>query len=214
VLRTPPPEPRNRAHPGFCTVRAPGALRLTHYGAVPFRDCRTHPAATVAESADARVFAYRLGNGFYGPTRWYGCLFDVNRQVLLGSTSEEGIGGPSVVRLAGPYAGYVRVGCSAGCGYHVGIKDLRDGNERPGACCWLGVFDLVMNANATFAFIEDPQGDPPPEVRVKDGDFATIFGVPTRVLDSGTGIDNRSLALNGNTLSWLHDGAWRTAPLE
>jgi hypothetical protein len=182
-------------------------MTLHHYGEVPFHDCRTHPARSAAESAEGRVFTHTLGGGFYGPTRAYGCLYAINLRVFLGSTSIEGIGGPEQFQLAGPYVAYVRVACTAACGYHIEVKDLRDGSELPGACCWLGVFDLVLNSNATFAFIEDPPGDPPPEVRVKTGNS-------TLLLDSGEGIDRTSLSLNGNVLSWIHDGAVRMAPLE
>ena len=190
--------------PGFCRAR-PVVLKLRHVGDVPFRDCRTHPAETVARTSDSRVFLHRRGAGLFPLERAYGCLYSGDRRFSLGFTDRDGSAAPRLFRLAAPYAGFVQVTCSAACGATVVVRDLRDGETVRRPCCEL-ITDLVLSPSGALAFIEDPPAGPP-EVRA-------VSGASSTVLDSGVGIARTSLRLAGNTLSWRRDGVLRTAPLE
>lgn len=206
-VRARPERPREPGRPGFCTA-GPSVIRLKHVGEVPFRDCRTHPAETVGRSPEGRVFLHYRRRGVTLLERAYGCLFSTQERFLLGATDREGIGGPTMFELAGPYAGYVFVGCSAACGYTVYVNDLRNGAVVKRLSFLEGVTDLVVSPSGAVAFIENPRFEAvAPEVRIATGASA-------QVVDSGEGIDLDSLELEGNLVSWIKDGIRRTAPLE
>jgi len=218
-VRTRPPHPRNRRRPGFCRA-GPTVVRLEHVGLVPFRDCATHPARTLALGPNGRVFQHRTEGDL--ETRVYGCLFSTNTRVFLGGQGASGDQFVELFRLAGPYVAYVSIGCSAACGYGVVVTDLRSGADFRVAPTDGPVSDLVVTAEGTAAFIAGgPAPGSPFEVRVVEPTIRSCLPPPsstcwnsTRLLDSGPGIDTASLSLEGATLSWINDGVTRTAPLE
>jgi hypothetical protein len=197
----------------------PTVVQLEHVGLVPFRDCRTHPARTLALSAEGRIFQHRTAGEL--ETRVYGCLFSTNTRVFLAGQGASGDQFVELFRLGGPYAGWVSIGCSAACGYGVVVRDLRDGSRFRTAPSDGPVGDLVVSSTGAAAFIGVGRSPlTPTEVRVIEPTIATCFPEPvsvcwnsTRLLDSGN-IDPTSLTLEGGTLSWMKDGALRTAPLE
>jgi hypothetical protein len=204
--RARPADPRNPRRPGFCSA-GPSVITLTHVGDVAFRDCRAHPAQTIAEDAAGRIFVHYRARGVYVQPFFYGCLYSSDRRVFLGNPDEELYGGPEYLRIGGTYAAYALNTCRYEPCYDIHVVDLRTGVKIRKACCGFAIFDLVVDANGVLAFIQDPPGDAPPEVRAIDGDS-------TRLLGSGPGIDRQSLTLDGNVLSWTKDGVVQTAPLD
>ncbi|HET8822352.1 MAG TPA: hypothetical protein VFM57_12450 [Thermoleophilaceae bacterium] len=218
-VRKRPPNPRDRRRPGFCRA-GPTVVQLEHVGLVPFRDCRTHPARTLALSAEGRIFQHRTYGDF--DTRVYGCLFSTDTRVFLGGLSASGdqsVG--ELFRLGGPYAGWVSIGCAASCGRSVVVTDLRNGARFRRSPSDGAVADLVLSSAGTAAFIAAGRFlGAPTEVRVIEPTIVTCLPAPysvcwnsTRLLDSGN-IDPTSLTLADGTLSWMKDGVLRTAPLE
>ena len=196
-----------RLRPGFCKV-GPRVLVLKHLGNLPVRNCRTHPAQTVAESPEGRIFVhYRRDQPPGLLTRTFACLFSTNERVPL-ARDTQGLS-HSDYRMAGRFAGYKQGACgpTAYCSVDYHITDLRDGSSATLPELPEGVTDFVVGANAAVALIRDPPGNIVPiEVRVVIGSAATA-------IDSGEGIDPTSLDLEGNTLRWIKDGVPRTAPL-
>ena len=172
---------------------------------------------TLLWTPQARIIKRRAGpvdEGIGVRRRYaYGCFFSRGRPFLLDEDEE---GQPDsdlrLFRLAGPYAAFAQDACPMGCGYTVNAVDLRNGrNVRsspagvpgPGSPYGGPASDLVLKANSSLAWIS--AGNP-----------ARVFALDSlgrRQLDSGAGIDPRSLELNGSALTWVKAGAPRSSTL-
>jgi hypothetical protein len=163
--------------------------------------CKT-TGRTIASNGQARV--YRVPDADY---RVYACLMRPARTVYLGLFDSEALGVRSV-RLAGPSVGYENGVCQhADCRGAVIVRNLRTGVVRRsriprGAGLTTA---LVASAKGSVAWIRRTSKGVP-QVRALDGDGE-------RLLDSGPGVGERSLAIAGSTLYWSSDGAARSARL-
>jgi hypothetical protein len=179
--------------------------------------CSLEGSKTIAAGLHGRVFARRPVDY----ARVYGCLYARNRRVPLGRYREcfdsEAV---SLPRLAGRFAGFALDFCHRAptATSTVVVKNLRSGRTKfrlpgftgtpPGVPALYGVTDLELKPNGSVAWIvENRQGERQVEVRKADAEGRGA------VLDSGTGIDTRSLALSESRLYWLKDGRAQSALL-
>jgi hypothetical protein len=124
---------------------------------------------------------------------------------LLDCVGSDGCGGIDTLQIAGPYlavhrTAYDREGDTAGV---LKVYDTRTGAKR--VACGTGGY-----GNDVEAFVVTATG--------AVACMRSVDGVPTLIsggvtLDSGPGVDLRSLFGRGDQLVWRHDGAERTAPL-
>jgi hypothetical protein len=193
-----------------------GRVRLTpaRVGPTPFRDCRDHRATNVLSTPTGRVFWEDEWDHREG---WivvaHACLFSVNERFELGQDDDDD-SDLFEFRLAGPYVAYGRVEAAGGAAT-VYVRDLRDGRKLRGGLdpnrptypgeLFTGISDLELKENGSVAVIGSPLSGGGFEVWGYDS-----LGV--RLLDSGN-VSKESLELAGSTLSWVKDGAPRSAEL-
>jgi hypothetical protein len=220
-----PARPRRGRRHSVCKGR--GLVTLYRNGQPPFRGCRVQPAKTLERTSAGRIFEQlRLDadGGFF--TNYYACLFESNKRVRLGKdTALERV---DVPLLAPPLVGFSGAGCSiGGCSSKITIKNLRSGKRVGGgpALCDMPasgspadqpnlVQALVLKPNGANAWIvsTNPIPGSPPEEKGYIQVCADDAG-GRRHLDVGDGIRLKSLKLSGSTLTWVKDGAARTATL-
>ena len=210
----------NRARVSFAyrspTCRQGGRLTLRRVRRGRSAGCAAR-GTTLLWTPQARIIKRRAGpidEGIEVRRRYaYGCLFSRGRPFTLGEDEE---GQPDsdlrLFRLAGPYAAFAQDECPMGCGFSVGAVDLRNGRTvrsspagvpGPGSPYGGAASDLVLKPTSSLAWIS--AGNP---TRV----FA-LDSLGSRQLDSGAGIDPRSLELNGSTVTWVKAGASRSGAL-
>src|SRR4051794_20411533 len=178
------------------------------------RGCR-HDGRTLAHSNEARVF--RVG------ARVYGCSRRVGRNWLLAAPDEWGPESLTHAVAAGRYAAYrFQADSAASSGYSsITLVDLRSHFLRQVGPASLGddysnfagkLFKLVVTAGGTAAWTA--QAFPTPE-RQWPYEVRTVhLSDPDRTLDSGAGLDPRSLRLSARTLTWTKDGSTQSAELD
>lgn len=182
---------------------------------IRFRDCRTHEAKPLLATPTGRVFQQlrRLGGDMDHVGGWmpvaYACLYTENRLVKLGEDVDWGDPGGTVdlvrFRLVGPYVAYGTFGGAEFIRSSVLVHDLRNGSHREK---YAGGFigNLVLKDNGSTAWTAaDEEQHVPPTVWAWDS-------LGARRLDSGK-IPDKSLKLNGSTLTWTNNGVVRSAIL-
>ncbi|HEX8744519.1 MAG TPA: hypothetical protein VF712_15440 [Thermoleophilaceae bacterium] len=195
--------------------------------------CTARNAQTIAATNSARIYATPLGDG---ASRIYGCLYSRNRRYLLGNDGDCDPG-PVVSRLTlrGRYVAFVETFCNIDASDdYVAVKDLRTGRNKWRAISATGnraengepstlVSDIALSPTGSVAWIADweavsggnssPQDDR--QVRKLEP------GAPAggALLDSGLGIEQRSLAIGSRSSSgysriyWTKDDAPAAAKL-
>jgi hypothetical protein len=203
--------PAHGARPRTCERRSLAPRRV----GVRFRDCRTHEAKPLLETPAGRVFQQlkQLSSDLDHVGGWmpvaYACLYDANRLIKLGEDVDNGDPGGTtdlaLFRLAGPYVAYGTFGGAEFARSFVGVHDLRSGKKREHfAGGFIG--NLVLKDNGSTAWTaSDGDARVPPTVWVWDS-------LGARRLDSGK-IPDKSLTLDGSTLTWTNDGVERSATL-
>jgi hypothetical protein len=176
--------------------------------------CGPRSARTLA--ADSRARVYSTGNAVYG------CAAGAHQSFRLGAAARslrEGRVGP--VALAGVDAAYglATFGVDTGSAQVI-VRRLSDGRQLRSAPATQGrlgpesvqaVDALVVKANGAVAWIA--------EARSIISQRSAVIQVArddargNSVLDSGTGIDARSLRLHGSSLSWRDGSQTRSATL-
>jgi hypothetical protein len=176
--------------------------------------CGPSAARTLAVDRVARV--YQSGGGVYG------CSTAGRRSYRLGAGARsirEGRAGP--IALAGVDVAYglTRYGVDT-VGAQAVVRNLRNGGQlrsEPATAGRLGVefFEsiaaVVVKPGGAVAWIAQGGSVIPAGHGVIQVSKADARG--RALLDSGSGIDVRSLRLLGSTLSWRHDGRVETARL-
>ena len=201
--------------------RTRGTVSLYRNGEPPFSGCRTQRARTVLRTGGARVFRQfrRVPNstGFFPHV--YACVLDNGRRFALGRDyDDERI---EVPRLVDPFVAFASVECGGvGCSGGIVVLDLRNGARRPVGSVHSppGGFpttipDLEVKDNGSIAWIVRTYREP----RNASSEVREVWVLDTRgkrMLDSGLGIALDSLRLSGSTVSWVKDGAARTAPID
>lgn len=201
----------------------PGTLTLHRKFEPPFTGCRSQRAKTLLRSDTGRIFQQRMvgaSDPFYFTPITYGCLDSIGRRFMLGEdgTGADGHGQDlSHFRLAGVHAGFASQICPIDlCDFGVEVVDLRDGKtERrsrsrgPNLDASYPVTDLVLEDNGSAGWISSPQV-------LGQGQRTDVWAYDTlgaRQLDSGRGIEPKSLTLSDSTLTWRNGGATRSATL-
>jgi hypothetical protein len=206
-------------------------MKLYRDGLPPFSGCRSQRAATVLWGDSGRLFeqyaALRPGVRFF--THLYACLFDSpSKRIDLGENYAPDDYRENF-RLAGPFVAFFRHECAMCIPWDQGwieVRDARDGGlvRKPDVAWGSRLADLEVKANGSVAWTLDrvamgPDGYPigygsgqPPTVVAREVWAVDVHG--QRLLDSGPNLDLNSLALSGSMLTWVNDGATRTATLD
>jgi hypothetical protein len=202
-----------------CTVRR-RPVTLYRNGKPPFRDCRDRRGETLASSNRGRIFAqaaFIFADSFAPDV--YACLFESpRRRFHLGvDWDDEEINLPA---LAGPFAGYEAVSCGGlgPCFSTIHVKDLRGvgGSDKGSAACDRppkfgppgSVGGLVLKDSGSVAWTVQVTDSQPRRL------VCALDAAGRRLLDSGAGIDLKSLKLTGSNLTWLNGGVAREATLQ
>jgi hypothetical protein len=184
--------------------------------------CQLAGSKTETSSRNARAFSRRTVVRGSSVRRWYGCLHSRNRRYVLGDVGPSGefLDRVAPLRLAGRFVGHANE-FTASSGDAVGaivvVRDLRTGAvrhrfENASDFARYDVTDLEQRTSGSVAWIAATSPFGPPttnyEVRAMSGSSERA------VLDSGPGIEPRSLTLRGTTLRWRNAGAERSVTLE
>jgi hypothetical protein len=200
---------------GMAPSQSSGATASTAQpGAGARAACGPAGAQTLAVDRVARV--YQSGGNVYG------CFTTTGHTYVLGASARsirEGRAGP--IALAGRYVayGYARFGVDT-VSATVVVRDLGNGRQvRSGPATtkpvgpefFQSVASIVVKADGAVAWIGQSgsiirHGSSEIEV-----DKADAHGIS--LLDSGSGIDPRSLRLHGSAVSWRRSGRSRSASL-
>ena len=116
--------------------------------------------------------------------------FAVVHSVFYG-VDGEAAGGPEVWNL--------RTGKRLASAADVSEGGLSDSNEAS---------QLLLQSDGRLAWIGTASGDPD---LGKVVEVRTLVGKKAKTLDSGTGIDQRSLKVSGSTVTWTKDGVTKSA---
>jgi hypothetical protein len=178
--------------------------------------CTPRGSKTLAHSRDARVFRGASG-------AFYGCLTHTGARTFLATKSVP----IDNVRTAGPFAAFSRAG----------FRDGESGDQIPATVSSIGlcrgekgraprrykyivqtadsVTDLVLSRDGDVAWIAAVPGGVPTVYKLDaDAQRDRSGGAKPVEVGSGTGVDPRSLALNGDRLSWREDGQSRSDTLK
>jgi hypothetical protein len=178
--------------------------------------CTMNGAKTIAANRHVRVFRAR-GEVF-------GCRRSANRAYEIGHGGQECQNNDLIdsAVVAGNFVGLNVRTCSLDSSdSKVSLVNLRDGRGRfssaplstPGSVAgYDAVRGMVLTAAGRFAWIG---------VRLSRGDIVAAevrrrlpgFSDRSAVLDSGAGIDPRSLRLRGSQVRWRDNGVARSAPI-
>lgn len=190
--------------------------------AVAADECQARGSRTEEASRYARVYSVRRVQDDTHVRRWYACLYSEDRRVRLGTVGAGGVhlDRISPVRLAGRYvatASEYTAATGDALGAVVEVRDLRTGRlvrhfHSPSEPNTYDVTDLELRANGSVAFIARVLGGMPATTTYEVRALRST-GSSSELLDSGAGIDRRSLALSGSTLYWSNDGLPRAARL-
>lgn len=194
----------------------PGVLAS---GAAPDRPVKACESAgrTVAANRVARVFRLRRAE----LPGYYACRYGSRRARLLESSDPDGGGGVGQVRLTGWHVAFDYLVCSreGPCTGSVRVLDLRTGRTRRSSTLpsdpgnpFSGASeatDLEVTSAGSAAWIR-PR-------RLATGIDLQVFKLEEHdaavLLDQGTGIEPRSLAVSGSTVYWTDGGEPRAAPI-
>lgn len=184
--------------------------------------CARKGSKTEEASRHARVYSVRRVQDDAVTRRWYGCLYRTQRRVHLGDVGPAGMFSDRIspVRLAGRYvatAAEYTASTGDALGALIQVRDLRSGAlvqrfQSPGDPNTYDVTDLELRSNGSVAWIARIIQGMPATTTYEVRRFPTTESHST-ILDAGTGIGPRSLALSGRTLYWTHDGAPRSTIL-
>jgi hypothetical protein len=168
----------------------------------------TTKRTTIAANSSAEVFTREVDGGYEA----YGCDRRSRRISRLGTYDAVNGTGPRSFRLSGRFAAWDRLVCIKldECHAQVGVADLRTGRKRSSTRTVEGATeatDLEVTKAGHVAWIRRVGDTPTLEIRTLDSNGETA-------IDSGSDIDNDSLAVSGNTLYWLRGGAPRSAELK
>ena len=190
---------------------APGT---TNAGPLP-AVCGPAGARTLAVDRAAR--AYQSGSGVYG------CSAAARRSYLLGASARsirEGRAGPIALAGSDVAYGYTRFGIDT-VSAQVVVRDLASGKQlhsepatsRPlGPEFFQSVATVVVKPDGAVAWIGDGGSIIAGRTRDIEVDRAEARGFA--LLESGAGIDARSLRLRGSTLTWRDGARTRSARLD
>ncbi len=180
--------------------------------------CAKKESKTVTASERARIYTQKGTGKDRGERIHVGCWFSSERRTRL-FTGEPGVEDASQFRVAGRFVAFATVSADPtgdGDSASIEVYDLKAGKLTarhvvPQDTNDVGVTDIELKSNGSFAWIENAASSNPvaAKVRVKIRDRAGL-----RVLDEGVGIATRSLASSGSTLYWTHDGAPRSTNLD
>jgi hypothetical protein len=180
------------------------------------RSCGPASARTLAHDGVARIYTPDRG-GLLAAVRVYGCTFASSRTVSLGGGNQQYVELPT---LGGSFAGYSLRQMGVDTGFaRVRVIDLRSGRvlddvaaasptNRPES--FIGVTSLVLNAHGHVAWIGSKSAI---GVRQTTFEVRKIDASRASLLDAGTQIGSTSLRRHGRQISWVRDGARRTATL-
>jgi hypothetical protein len=184
-----------------------------HRGAAA--SCGRSHARTLA--ADTRARVYESANNVYG------CAIGGTRSYLLGASARsirEGRAGPIALAGVAVAYGYTVYGVDT-LSTEVVVRSLRTGRElhrapattRPvGPEFFQAVAAIVVKPDGAVAWIGEAGSVISGRARQVEVDRADHRGVA--MIDSGGGIDNRSLRLRGSTVTWRDHGRTRSARLD
>ena len=208
------------ARRGGCVFRA---RFVTH---VTYRlkgSCTPRGTKTLASSATGRVFLHVDADDVGAYTgHAYGCLFASRERFSLSEDVEPDLY-VAAAATVGSTAALAIYECPTDCGGRIAIIDLTTAqtlreDEVDPLCNQPTdeppeVSALVLAPSGSYAYIADPEyGEATSPPSVKDV-VKNVAGTPT-LLDCGTAIAPKSLALGDGTLTWSNGGQPRTAPLE
>lgn len=207
-----------------------GLLTLAACGSSSGMAPRTGRPVTTADAkaacgpAGARTLAVdRVARVYQSGGNVYGCSTATRRPYLLGASARsirEGRAGP--IALAGQDAayGFTSFGVDT-ISTAVVVRDLGDGKRlrsepatsRPlRAEFFQSVDSIVVKPDGSVAWIGEGGSVISGGVTDIELDKADTHGFA--LLDSGNGIDTRSLRLHGSALTWRHGGRSRSASLD
>lgn len=185
--------------------------------------CAAKGSRTEVASRAARVYSVRRVRDGEATRRWYGCAYAAGRRVHLGDVGPAGEFSDRIspVRLAGRHVAFVsEYTASTGdaLGAVVAVRDLRTGAfvrrfASPGDPNTYDVTDLELRANGSVAWIARIVAGMPATTTYEVRVFPTTDSHST-IVDSGTSIASRSLALSSTTLYWTHDRVARSTALK
>jgi hypothetical protein len=221
-----------RLRPKLAAVPVAAAAALAAGGAAVPADAGNRPAcsspgsATVLASRSARVFTKRgTVRPNYRVRRYYACSYRRDRRIRIGIVGEPGVFATSLtpIRLAGRFVAYATFleGAADGSQAYVDVRDLRTGARTKSVTAGEpdeGQFshdfqgpiqDLELRSNGSVAWIEKTFTTGDPLFRVVKHDAGG-----RAVLDAGTDVDPRSLALSGSRLYWTRGGTPFAATLD
>lgn len=173
--------------------------------------CDARHSRTVASNATARV--YRIVSRS-SAERVYGCLRATGRRRLVTASLDVDVR-PGPFRLRRRVVAYAVSTCSRDdadpqCSTTLATFDIGTGSKRivhPPLSDVARVTDLEVGSRRRLALIGERDGGGGVHAVYKhDSSGVTL-------LDEGTGIDRRSLRIEGATVSWVADGARRSATL-
>lgn len=177
--------------------------------------CGPSRARTLAGDAQARV--YSLGHSVYG------CTTTGRRpHRLAGAGVEACLRAAEIgaISLAGAVAAYALRTCGIDTGSaEVVVRSLDSGRQlsvhaaivsTTGAESFQTVGSIVLEPGGPVAWIASSSSI---ATHRRSTEVVAVTGKHMRVLDSGSGIDIRSLDRAGSTVTWLHGGARRSARL-
>jgi hypothetical protein len=170
--------------------------------------------STVAKGAGSRLYVVETKGGkqFY-----FLCSTKIGLHIPIADDCCDQLGTPSAT-FAGNYA-FVQItgyGVDGEASASVTLYDLRTGKERgdsavvdnDGFSDDVSAAPVLLQPDGRVAWIGTAKGDP---------DLGTVIEVHALVagkaskLDSGTGIDPKSLKVSGSTISWTKDGTPKSA---
>lgn len=188
-------------------------------GQPPFSGCRTQRATNIARGPTGRVFEQDryVRDGFFPHV--YACLYETNKRFRLGQNYDDEVVDP--VDLAGPYVGYYNGS--------IDVRDLRSGRllrsvdaGAVGCGCAFGsnvyagaIAGLQVKENGSVGWIvQERRCQCHPGVELTPARVYAVDTAGRRLLDAGPGVQADSLKLSGSTLTWIRDGALRSATLD
>lgn len=202
-----------------------GLLMPSASTAATKRGCFPKDGHGVLRTDRARIFSRPGGPDFYG------CLFATGRPLAIGEEEAPDSGSGTFLngfRVAGPFVAYIESGSGR---YeptvdHLWLYDLRRSHDEdlatfgflypppyPAPLRKVRITDMELKRTGATAWIHQPLladtfDSPlgPPQVMKHDRGG-------TASLDTGPGIDPKSLTLSGSTLTWTNGGQPRTATL-
>lgn len=159
---------------------------------------------TLAANGQARVYKANVNHDGY---RVFACLRRPHRTVYLGRHEFLDVG-VTTVRLNGTSVAYERLACNrTDCTGGIRVRNLRTRVVRSSP--------IPVGAGAATQIVVSPGGAAAWTRLVKTSavEVRALGSGGERLLDSGTDVDAKSLALGGSTIYWTKAGTAQSAPL-